>query len=192
MKKPSKMQQRLAIPKHLRNNGSVFSKGATARVIPADNTPGVTPADGRRVVFMSRRCVQKYQFAPDDLLISINEPGDISPCLARPPKDTLQLNYVAYPDREERMMGQDFNSARALQVATFLKLNTDTGNIIVHCSHGEQRSCAMGMVLGSYFSLPVYTVSNEMKLINPPERSSAPIDLYAYKLHKALDSIFED
>lgn len=195
MSKPSKMQLRLAIPKHQRQALGAMpfrEHRSRARYVEPSKTKEVTPKEGRRVVFMSRPCVKRYQFNPDDVLISISDPGDGVPELSTEPKAVLHMGYMAYPTREDKLNGNEFGSARALQVATFLKLNTDTGNIIVHCSYGEQRSFAMAMVLAEYFSLPVYTVSTDMKLINPPEHGCPPIEAYGYRLFKALDQFYDD
>lgn len=194
MSKPSKMQQRLAVPKHQRQAlGSMpFTRQRTsARVLESVKTDEVIPKEGRRVVFMSRPCVKRYQFGPDDVLISITDPGDGVPELATTPAAVLHMAYMAYPTREDRKNGHEFDHARALQVATFLKLNTSKGNIIVHCSYGEQRSFAMAASLGDYFNLPVYTVSQSMKLLDKPKYSSAPLGDYAYHMFKALDQFYD-
>lgn len=195
MSKPSKMQQRLAMPKNKRLalGASPFvhhRQGLRAVEIPPVNE--ITPEEKRYIVFMSRQCVKRYKFKPDDVLLSISDPCDSVPELAVQPKAVLQLNYMAYPSREDKKEGKAFSSAHALQIATFLKLNTDTGNIIVHCSYGEQRSFAMAAVLAAYFEMPFYTVSPDMKLINPPKYGYPPTGDYSYHVFKALDQFYVD
>lgn len=192
MSKPSKMQQRLALSKNQRTPlGSRTFGIMTGQSKASAKEPNAAVNEGQHVIFMSRPCVKKFQFKPDDILISIGDPGDGLPSLRSEPKAIQQLNYVAYPEREDRKAGNTFDSARALAVATFLKLNTHS-RIIVHCSYGEQRSFAMAAAIGEYFNLPVYTVSSDMRIIDRPKHSSAPVSDYCYMLFKALDAIYED
>lgn len=194
MAKPSKMQQRLSLPKNQRNPLGSKTFGIMtnqfSKNIRAAKEPDATVKEGQHVIFMSRPCVRQFQFKPDDILISIADPGDGLPSLCSEPKAIQQLNYVAYPEREDRLAGNTFDSARALAVATFLKLNTHN-RIIVHCSYGEQRSFAMASAIGEYFNFPVYTVSSDMRIIDRPKHSSAPIGDYCYMLFKALDAVYE-
>lgn len=166
MKKPSRMQQRLAMGSVARRTGvstyrqlgiggiglSAASRDRVEKEIKdQEAATKEAMAAPKRVIFMSRADVAHYRFRKDkEVLISISDTNTEAPYLENEPGDILKLNFNDHVTSQDVRMGLRWmNMEDGLAAAAFVRKHTDKQNIIVHCNYGESRSKAMAMAIAA-------------------------------------------
>lgn len=166
MKKPSRMQQRLAMGSVARRTGvstyrqlgiggiglSAESRERFEKDIKDQETATKEALKApKRVIFMSRQDASVYSFRKDkDVVISISDTQTEAPHFAHEPGDILKLNFNDHVTSQDVAMGLRWmNMEDGLAAAAFVRKHTDKQNIIVHCNYGESRSKAMAMAIAA-------------------------------------------
>lgn len=204
MKAQSKMQQRLnnkarrplgTVPKHSPSNFNAADARRSLKAhldVEIEDPRMVFVPSERNVIYMSRAKVEQYKFKPEDILISISDHGRHPPALEHTPKEMLALNFAVFVTREEVEQGiHRFRPEDGDAIAQFLKRNTESSNVIVHCNAGEIRSRAVATSIADFFNLKAYTYGSQDKLERMFSSSGRDESFIGFTLYRKLGEHFD-
>lgn len=170
MRKPSKMQERLAGKKH----GSLVSSINRSHGSNKSYENYVAKDGEKTVIYMSRDAVHRYQFKTGDILISISDTKTDMPdlpLLKQNNIDYVDLHFDDYVTTLDTQLGlRQFTREDADLIGDLLKRNTDARNIIVHCNYGESRSRAVAIAISHMLDYTPLTYSITGRLCEHDER----------------------
>jgi predicted protein tyrosine phosphatase len=162
MKKPSRMQQRLAMGSVARRTGGLtyaqlgigggigLSAATNDRLEKEEKENKEALKAPRRVTFMSRAEASSYQFREGEVLISISDTLTEPPALKHQPSDMLALHFNDHVTSMDIELGMRWMRPEdGLAIAEFVRKHTDKRNVIVHCNYGEMRSKAVAMAIAA-------------------------------------------